>query len=421
MTENSQHKDNGLYRFAPEGVELFERLIRRVPPDLEGYDRQEQLARLMAECTHEQRRLLRAVVDGFLLHMRRLEASDIEIGGAHAGSSIWLRIQGRKMARPEMGKWSLPQSDVLIHALLTAKQSERLLRNRAVDFSYAMEKEGATLRWRACAYFDLGVLALNMRTISHKVFPYQKLNIPDPITKSLSLAHEKQGLILLTGITGSGKSTTMDSIIDANNQTVDGHIVIVGDPIEYIHESNRCIIRHREVGRDVPSFKDGAVQALRQDPDIIVIGEMRDPETIMTCLEIVDTGHKVFSTLHTGSAVETIDRIVAECPGNEQDRVRNRLADVLRVIISQKLIPGTEGKLVLAKEILLVSSPVRAAIRNRNTHEIYQMISESGKWGMMTLEQDLLRLWKMRLITEGDAFDYANNKRRMQELMYQRV
>jgi twitching motility protein PilT len=148
---------------------------------------------------------------------------------------------------------------------------------------------------------------------------------------------------------------------------------------------------------------------------------MRDPETIMTCLEVVDTGHKVFSTLHTGSAVETIDRIVAECPGNEQDRVRNRLADVLRVIISQKLIPGTEGKLVLAKEILLVSSPVRAAIRNRNTHEIYQMISESGKWGMMTLEQDLLRLWKMRIITEGDAFDYANNKRRMQELMYQRV
>jgi twitching motility protein PilT len=277
------------------------------------------------------------------------------------------------------------------------------------------------LRWRASAYFDLGYLALNMRTISHSVFPYQKLNIPDPITKSLSLAHEKQGLILLTGITGSGKSTTMDSIIDANNQTVDGHIIIVGDPIEYIHQSKRCIVRHREIGRDVNSFKEGAVQALRHDPDIIVIGEMRDPETIMTCLEVVDTGHKVFSTLHTGSAVETIDRIVAECPGNEQDRVRNRLADVLRVIISQKLIPGVEGRLVLAKEILLVSTSVRAAIRNRNTHEIYQMISESGKWGMMTLEQDLLRLWKMRAITEGDAFDYANNKRRMQELMYQRV
>jgi len=273
------------------------------------------------------------------------------------------------------------------------------------------------LRWRSTVYFDMGNLALNMRAIADKIFPYAQLGFSPNISKHLSLLHEKQGLILITGITGSGKSTTMDSIIDANNQSLPGHIVIIGDPIEQIHPSKKCIVRHREVGRDVLSFKDGAIQALRQDPDIIVVGEMRDPETIMTCLEITDTGHKVFSTLHTSNAVETIDRIVAECPPIEQERIRSRLADVLKVIISQKLIPTLDDKLILAKEVLLVESSVKAAIRNNNTHEIYQMISERGQHGMITLEQDLFRLYQNRSISKETAYNYANNKTRIHELM----
>ena len=193
--------------------------------------------------------------------------------------------------------------------------------------------------------------------------------------------------------------------------------MIVASPIEYVHKSDRCIIRHREVGRDVLSFKDGAVQALRQDPDIIMIGELRDPETILTALEITDSGHKVFSTLHTASAVESIDRIIGETPPIEQERVRNRLADVIRSVMSQKLVPSLDGKRVLAKEIMLGTPSVRAAIKNNNTSEIYQMISEGSEQGMITLEMDLRRLYLQKKISLETAVNYANNKRRMQQLL----
>jgi twitching motility protein PilT len=198
---------------------------------------------------------------------------------------------------------------------------------------------------------------------------------------------------------------------------VDGHVVIIASPIEYVHKPDRCIIRHREVGRDVLSFKDGAVQALRQDPDIIMIGEMRDPDTIMTALEITDSGHKVFSTLHTASAVETIDRIIGEVPPIEQERVRMRLADTLSCVMSQKLVPTLDGKLTLAKELMVMSPSVRAAIKNNNTGEIYQMMAESSDLGMMTLEQDLKRLYMAKKISLDTAIVTANNKRRFQQIM----
>jgi twitching motility protein PilT len=237
------------------------------------------------------------------------------------------------------------------------------------------------------------------------------------VSRVLNLETNKQGLTLVTGITGSGKSSTLDSIIDANNNTIDAHIVIIGAPIETVHIPKRCIIRHREVGRDVLSFKEGAVQSLRQDPDIIIIGEMRDPDTIITTLEITDSGHKVFSTLHTASAVESIDRIVGETPPEEQERVRLRLADTLNCIISQKLVPDTKGARTLVKEVMLVTSPVRAAIRNGNISEIYQMIFEGGDLGMQTLEQDLLKNVRNGSISRESAMHFSNNKKRMEELL----
>ena len=398
---------------------IFEKILRDIPPNVAGLARQQIIGQRVTELPYEEKRALQGQFNKYLLYMRELNASDIEIGGPTANEQIWLRIYGKKEPRPELGNFKNDQTDVLCHALISEMQRERLFMTRATDFSYSIAKNGTILRWRASLYFDLDHLALNMRTIANDIYPYQKLGFHPNISKHLSLTHEKQGLILLTGITGSGKSTTMDSIIDANNRTAHGHIVIIGDPIEHIHESKKCIVRHREVGRDVLTFKEGAIQALRQDPDIIVVGEMRDPDTIMTCLEITDTGHKVFSTLHTCSAVETIDRIVAECPPEEQERVRNRLADVLKVVISQKLVPTLDEKLVLAKEVLLVTSPVKAAIRNKNIHEIYQMISEGGKLGMVTLEQDLVRLYKERVISEQAAYDYANNKTRIRELLQQ--
>ena len=170
------------------------------------------------------------------------------------------------------------------------------------------------------------------------------------------------------------------------------------------------------MGRDVTTFKDGAIQSLRQDPDIIVIGEMRDPDTVMTALEITDSGHKVFSTLHTASAIESIDRIIGETPVQEQERVRQRLADTLSCIISQKLVPDGKGTRTLAKEILVLSPSVRAAIRNDNTGEIYQMIYEGAELGMHTLEQDLFRLARKSIIERETAMNFANNKKRMKQL-----
>jgi len=397
--------------------EVIDKILSDIPPDLLDQDRQDLIGKKVSVLRMEERKVLQNNFRKYLVQMRKMSASDIEFGGTTANNSIWLRIFGKKAPMPEFGYYTADQSDVICHSLISDVQRDRLFFNKALDFSYSVSINEKLHRWRASMYFDLNHLSLNMRTIADTIYPYQKLGFHPNISRSLSLAHEKQGLILITGITGSGKSTTLDSMIDANNCTAHGHIVIIGDPIEQIHQSKKCIVRHREVGKDVLTFKEGAVQALRQDPDIIVVGEMRDPDTIMTCLEITDTGHKVFSTLHTGSAVETIDRIVAECPTEEQERVRNRLADVLRVIISQKLVPTLNNKLVLAKEVLLVTTSVKAAIRNRNTHEIYQMISEGAKSGMITLEQDLVNLYKNNIISEQLVHDYANNKNRVKELL----
>jgi twitching motility protein PilT len=256
-----------------------------------------------------------------------------------------------------------------------------------------------------------------MRAINNTLRPYKGLELHSNVTKVLSLAHTKEGLCLVTGITGSGKSCTLDSIIDANNHSVEGHVVIIASPIEFVHKSDKCIIRHREVGRDVLSFRDGAVQALRQDPDIIMVGELRDADTILAALEITDSGHKVFSTLHTASAVESIDRIIGETPPIEQERVRNRLAETLRCVISQKLIPSLDGKRILAKEVMLGTPSVYAAIKNNNVSEIYQMIAEGTELGMITMEQDLKRLYLQKKISMENAMNYANNKRRLQQLL----
>jgi len=202
-----------------------------------------------------------------------------------------------------------------------------------------------------------------------------------------------------------------------NNHGNSGHIVIIGNPIEYVHESDKCIIRHREIGDDVLSFNEGTYQALRQDPDIIVVGEMRDSGTIVTVLEVTDSGHKVFTTLHTSTAVDSIHRIIAEFPPNEQNRVRMRLADTLKVIISQKLVPGKDGKLIMCKEILSVDASIQSAIRNKNIGEIYQMITEGKRSGMITMEQDLLHNFRIGKITQETALNFANNKKRMTHLL----
>ncbi len=402
-------------------IEIARKTLREIaesiPDTAPGMERQMLIGDLIAKQSPAERTGLRKLMDSYLLRMSRINASDIDIGGYGSLKRIWYRVYGDKKPDNELGEFTLDEFNVLIQTILIERQRLFLYENRSLDLSYSVVEDEKMYRFRANAYFDLDHLALNMRAINQTVRPYKGLELHPNVTKVLSLAHTHQGLTLVTGITGSGKSSTLDSIIDANNHTVDGHVVIIASPIEYVHRPDRCIIRHREVGRDVLSFKDGAVQSLRQDPDIIVIGEMRDPDTILTALEITDSGHKVFSTLHTASAVETIDRIIGEVPPIEQERVRMRLADTLSCVMSQKLVPSLDGKLVLAKELMVMIPSVRAAIKNNNTGEIYQMMAESGDIGMITLEQDLKRLYVSKRISLENAMVTANNKRRFQQIM----
>ncbi|MGA2623469.1 MAG: PilT/PilU family type 4a pilus ATPase [Bacteroidota bacterium] len=400
-----------------EAKAILNQIVSSIPETAFGVERQMLIGDLVARIPQEEKIILKRMLESFLLRMSEVSASDIDFGGYGSQKRVWYRIHGVKKPDETLPTFSFDETNVLTQSILLERQRQFLYENRNLDFSYTIIKEETMFRFRADAYFDLDQIALNMRSINQVVRPYKSLDLHPNVTKVVSLAHTKEGLNLVTGITGSGKSSTLDSIIDANNHTVDGHIVIIASPIEYVHRSDRCIIRHREVGRDTMSFKEGAIQALRQDPDIIMIGEMRDPETILTALEITDSGHKVFSTLHTSSAVESIDRIIGEVPPIEQERVRNRLADVIRCVISQKLVPSIDGKRVLAKEVLIATPSVKAAIKNKNTGEIYQMMSEASEQGMITMEQDLKRHYLAKRITLETAMNFANNKRRLQQIL----
>ena len=393
-------------------------LIEQIPFTARGDELFIKMSEILDAQPEKLRIDLKAVLDSFLLKMLKNEASDIDLGGAGCSGKVWYRIFGDKSPDNRAQNLAVEATDLLLLNILVSSQRKLLLRDRNLDFSYGIEiGDGKKQRFRVDIYFDLEHLAMNMRRIDNTIRPFKSLGVNSEVAKALSLKYYKYGLSLITGITGSGKSSTLDTIIDANNRTVDSHIVVISSPVELIHKPIKSVVRHREVGRDVESFKAGAIQALRQDPDIIVIGELRDPETIMTALEITDSGHKTFSTLHTSSAMDSIERILGEVPTEEQNRVRARLADVLTCVISQKLVPSLDGKRVLAKEVLIANSSVKAAIRNNNISEIYQMLMEGSERGMNTLEQDLKRLFVEGKISKENAINYSNNKSKIVQLL----
>ncbi len=399
---------------------VLQKIVSSIPSTYQGPDRVSYLIELLPSISHEDKELLIELFNSLLKVMIEQEASDIEVGGFGSEGFVWLRIYGTKEPFPEFPKFSHDESALLILSILNEKQRKILEENRNLDFSYTFDyidnrfakenKNISEIRFRGDAYFDVDRLATNMRSIIPQLRPLEDYGFHSNALKAISHSYIKQGLVLITGITGSGKSTTLDAIVAWHNSNVNAHIVTIASPLEYVHKSNKCIIRQREVGRDVTSFHAGVIQSLRQDLDIMVIGEMRDPDTIVAALEVTDTGHKVFSTLHTSSAVESIDRIVAEVHESEQERVRLRLADVLTAIISQKLVPSLDGKLILAKEVLIVNSNISAAIKNNNTGEIYMMINQAASEGMITLEQDLKRLYMEQRISLETALQFANNK-----------
>ncbi|MEW6702334.1 MAG: PilT/PilU family type 4a pilus ATPase [Bacteroidota bacterium] len=402
-----------------DAKQILAAFASRIPSTILGPDRVRYIVDHINDLPAEHKLIIFQLINHILGTMIDRQASDVEIGGFGAQGSVWMRIFGKKERVKDLPQFTEDEASTLIVSLLNKNQCTILLEERNLDFSYSFkyDKVQAVVRFRADAYFDLDSVALNMRAIQSRIRPIESLDFHPFAVKMMSHNYIKFGLSLVTGITGSGKSSTLDAIIDFHNDSDPCHIVIIASPVEYVHKSRTSIIKHREVGRDVASFKDGVIQSLRQDPDIIVIGEMRDPATILAALEVTDTGHKVFSTLHTSSAVESIDRIIAEVNPIEQERIRNRLADVLISVVSQKLVPSLDGKRVLAKEVLIVTPSVKAAIKNNNTSEIYMMINQGAPQGMITMEQDLLRLYTERKISRENAIAYANNKTRILQLM----
>jgi twitching motility protein PilT len=299
-------------------------------------------------------------------------------------------VEGRPMLKPA-------DTELLVFEMLTDEQRSRLVEHGEIDFSYRVP---GSARFRVNAFRQRGSYGAAVRVIPTKVPTYQELGLPDIIA---TLAHKPNGLVLVVGPTGSGKSTTLASLIDIINSERECHIITLEDPIEYLHRHKRSMINQREIGIDSETFATGLRAALRQDPDVILVGEMRDLETISTALTAAETGHLVLATLHTSDAVQTIDRVVDVFPPYQQPQVRIQLAATLQAIVAQQLLPRADGKgRVAAVEILLATPAVRNLIREGKAFQITSTMQTGGRMGMQTFEASFRELLSRGLVSRED-------------------
>lgn len=330
-------------------------------------------------------------IDRLLRQSVEAGASDVHLV---AGLPPTFRVNGALGAVPD---WPVLEDAALratLPRLLTANQEERFARDLELDLSYMLD---GNLGFRVNLYQQRGGLGAAFRLIPTVIKSLPELGIPPAVRQFAGLP---RGLVLVTGPTGSGKSTTMASVIDVANATRPDHIVLVEDPIEFLHRSRRCVVSQREIGTDTYSFSAALVHALRQDPDIIVIGEMRDTETMGIALRAAETGHLVFGTLHTQDAASTINRVVDEFPGDRQAQVRNQLATTLQGVVSQTLCRRADGTgRVIATEVLIPTPAVRALVRDGRLHQLYSVMHSGAEQGMHTLDQSLAALVRDGSIT----------------------
>lgn len=336
----------------------------------------------------------------YLRTMISNSGSDLHI---KSGSQVRVRIHG---VLKVLGKDELTSAmvDKLAQEIMTADQYEKLITDRSLDFSYVLGSEN---RFRVNFFFQMDGLSAVFRIIPVDILSLDDLNLP-PVIKTFTEIH--RGLVLVTGVTGSGKSTTLAAILDKINREEKKHIITVEDPIEFVHKDKGCLINQRGIGQDAHSFSDALRAALREDPDIILVGEMRDLETIDIALHAANTGHLVFSTLHTLDAKETIDRIVGMFGNEEQNRIRMSLASVLEGVISQRLIPNKKGGRVAAIEILKKTARIEQLIAENRDSEIPDALFEGKEiYGTQTFDQALLDLLRTGEITDEIALEYATN------------
>ncbi|MBA2693459.1 MAG: type IV pilus twitching motility protein PilT [Rubrobacter sp.] len=322
-----------------------------------------------------------------------------------------LRIHGEIVATNNP---PLTPSDTreLIYGILTDMQRKRLEENLELDFSYTLPKIS---RFRVNIYFQKNALGAAFRMIPHEIQGLHELGLPKIVEE---LTEKPRGLFLVTGPTGSGKSTTLAAMIDRINENRREHIMSVEDPIEFIHTHKRCIVNQREVGQDTKGFANALKHVLRQDPDVILVGEMRDLETVSLAITAAETGHMVFATLHTQDALQTIDRVIDVFPPHQQQQVRTQLANAIQGVITQTLIPkrGGEGRAVSC-EVLIATPGVRNLIREGKNHQLYSAMQTGGKFGMQTMDASLVDLMRRGVVSREEAEKRSSNPDELKRLM----
>jgi twitching motility protein PilT len=342
-------------------------------------------------------------IDLILKAAIELEASDIHI---KAGAPPSFRVYGTLMTIPQLPRLTASDTEALADQVMNDVWRRKLRQDLDIDLSYSLPGYG---RFRGSIFYQRGTIALTLRTIPFEVKPIRDLNLPTVIEK---ICLNERGLVIVTGTTGSGKSTTLASMVDHINSTIRRNIITVEDPIEFLHRDKKSTIYQREVGWDVTSFSRGLRSALREDPDIILVGEMRDPETMETALMAAETGHLVLSTLHTMDAAETVNRIVSAFPPHQHRQIRIQLASILRAIISMRLISRSDGKgRVPAVEVLVVTPYIQECLRDRDKMSLIRDAIAAGtsEYGMQTFDQSVYMLFKRGLITYEQAVRHSSS------------
>ena len=321
-----------------------------------------------------------------------------------AGKSVCQKVDGHIRPMTEQRLMPADTEQVIAELYRAAGRSmDQYLQRGDDDYSFSLP---ALARFRVNTYRQRGSMAAVIRVVSFDIPDWKAIRIPEAVMK---LADVQSGMVLVTGTAGSGKTTTQACIIDRINKTRDCHIVTLEDPIEYLHRHQKAIVSQREIAIDTEDYLSALRACVRQAPDVILLGEMRDAQTIHTAISAAETGHTVIATLHTKGAVNAIDRIIDAFPSNQQSQIRVQLAAVLRTVVSQQLLPDCRGGMVPACEILQLSSAVKSMIRDNKNHQIDNVIASGGKEGMCTMDQSILALYRSSVITRETALEYADH------------
>ncbi|MFQ6008829.1 MAG: type IV pilus twitching motility protein PilT [Candidatus Zixiibacteriota bacterium] len=343
-----------------------------------------------------------------LEQMVKMNASDLHIT---VGAPPVVRIDGKLQRLSNYDVFTSEQTKKIAYSMINEKQKLKFEQNSELDFSFGIEQMS---RFRCNMFMQRGNIAVALRQIPYKIKSFEELGLPKVVA---DFARLPRGLVLVVGPTGCGKSTTLAAILDKINRERAVHIITVEDPIEYLHRHQMALVNQREVYADTTSFASALKYALREDPDVVLVGEMRDLETIEASLSISETGHLAFATLHTNSAAESINRIVDSFPTNQQEQIRISLSFSLQAIVSQILIPKIGGGRVLALEIMICTPAIRALIRDDKIHQLYSMIQSGQKYGMKTMNQSLAELYLSGKISLNDAMCYTPDPQELSEML----